>query len=304
MLRITCIGEVMVELHLTDRRVRFGGDTANVAVYLSRSLGPRCEITYVTGLGSTPASAWLRRRLADEAVSVWPTLPTSDREPGVYAIDCAPDGERSFSYWREESAARHFFQSWPREQMDLVLSTADLVVVSGITAALMAPQRAASLIHHLRACREAGARIAFDTNYRPRLWPGPEVAGERLRALGESADIVLTTLEDEASLWGMGAADQIIRHWQDLGVPEIVVRDGARGCVAADRSGVQHVASSPVAAKDTTAAGDAHSAGYLARRLLGESREAAAAYANALAAHIVRHPGAIAPRDASVDFAK
>ncbi len=49
---------------------------------------------------------------------------------------------------------------------------------------------------------------------------------------------------------------------------------------------------------DTTAAGDAFDAGYIAARLRGETPERSAVAGHALAATVVGHRGALAPRPA------
>ena len=48
---------------------------------------------------------------------------------------------------------------------------------------------------------------------------------------------------------------------------------------------------------DTTGAGDSFNAGYIATRLAGETPEVALARAQALAAEVVQHRGAIMPRE-------
>ena len=54
---------------------------------------------------------------------------------------------------------------------------------------------------------------------------------------------------------------------------------------------------------DTTAAGDSFAAAYLAARLRGAAPAEAARAGHALAGAVVRHPGAIIPRDAMPDLA-
>jgi 2-dehydro-3-deoxygluconokinase len=49
---------------------------------------------------------------------------------------------------------------------------------------------------------------------------------------------------------------------------------------------------------DTTAAGDAFNAAYVHARLAGARPVAAARHGHALAAIVIQHPGAIAPRSA------
>jgi 2-dehydro-3-deoxygluconokinase len=51
---------------------------------------------------------------------------------------------------------------------------------------------------------------------------------------------------------------------------------------------------------DTTAAGDSFNAGYLAARLKEQTPHDAAKAAHALAAEVVRHRGAIIPREQRV----
>ena len=53
---------------------------------------------------------------------------------------------------------------------------------------------------------------------------------------------------------------------------------------------------SPVQVIDTTAAGDAFDAGYVAARLRGATPEEGAVAGHALAATVVGHRGALAPR--------
>ncbi len=50
---------------------------------------------------------------------------------------------------------------------------------------------------------------------------------------------------------------------------------------------------------DTTAAGDSFNAAYIAARLSGDGPQAAAAAAHRLAGEVIRHRGAIMPRDAA-----
>ena len=84
------------------------------------------------------------------------------------------------------------------------------------------------------------------------------------------------------------------------GVTEIILKDGAAGPViwaAGLRSAGPLKAATRVV--DTSGAGDAFNAGYLASRLRGSSPEQAAVQGHELAIHVIGHRGAIPPRLAS-----
>ena len=143
--------------------------------------------------------------------------------------------------------------------------------------------------------REQGGRVAFDGNYRPRLWQDGATA-RALRDAGiRTADIGLPTLEDEAALSGAVSADEVAAHWQGLGCDEVVVKLGAEGCRLPD--GTIIAPEHRLEPVDTSGAGDAFNAGYLNARMHGASIEEAARAGHALAGWTIMRPGAIPSRD-------
>src|ERR1700722_719248 len=87
-------------------RLGYGGDTLNTAIHLAR-MG--MEVSYVTALGSDPFSADLRTAWTAEGLDPTSLLTDPARNVGLYAIRTDDAGERTFSYWRGESAARGMF---------------------------------------------------------------------------------------------------------------------------------------------------------------------------------------------------
>jgi 2-dehydro-3-deoxygluconokinase len=285
----------MIELtHHDDSTLRLGyaGDTYNTAVYLRRVADELCldlEIGYLTGIGADEYSAamraaWAAEGIADRAILV------ANRQPGLYAIRVDPAGERRFSYWREQSAARALFTG--TEWLDRL--DADLVYLSGITLQLMTPHSRAGLISRLRELRATGVRIVFDTNYRPAGWPGRDVAASAMDAVAGSADVVLATLDDETALHDVVSPADAVARLAALGPAEVVVKAGADGAWLAHGTHIPAVTCDSVA--DTTAAGDSFAAGYLAARLTGSPPTEAAALGARVAATVIAHPGAIIPR--------
>jgi 2-dehydro-3-deoxygluconokinase len=159
-------GQAFGAMHQT-----FGGDTLNSAVYLARC-GARTGVqaSYVTALGDDGFSSGLLERWQVEGVGVQWVRRLPGRLPGLYLIEVDAAGERHFSYWRDNAAARSLFDA-PSTPLEHGLDQVDLLYLSGISLAILPPagrERLFGVMQHLRA---RGARVAFDNNYRPRLWP-------------------------------------------------------------------------------------------------------------------------------------
>jgi 2-dehydro-3-deoxygluconokinase len=296
---VACVGECMLELRHTDDhtlRLAFAGDTYNTAVYLRRvadRLGLAVDVGYLTGLGTDEYSnamraAWHEEGISDHAVVV------ADRVPGVYSIRTDADGERRFTYWRGESAARAALA----EPGFWNALTGDLVHLSGITLQLVPPRAQAALIDALHRVRADGGRVSFDTNYRPAGWPSPADAARAFAAVCAETDIVLASQADEQLLHGRETPETTIRRLLAVGPCEVILRAGCDGAYVAIGDTIQHAPAERVdEVVDTTAAGDAASGAYLAARLAGHGLLGACRLANAVGAAVIQHPGALIPRN-------
>lgn len=294
MARIVCCGEGMLELSRDSGwKLGYGGDTLNTAIHLAR-LGH--DVAYLTALGKDAFSADLRQRWEDEGLdtSLIQTHPT--RNVGLYAISTDDAGERSFTYWRDNSAARELFDLADNDVRQRAIEGCDLFYYSLISAAVLPRNGQIGLFMLANMVREDGGRVAFDGNYRPKLWESTAVAGAVHDAAIRTADIGLPTLDDECELAGPRDAATVATHWQGLGCAETIVKLGAEGCRLPDGQVVApHEALDPV---DTSGAGDAFNAGYLDARLRGLAPAEAAAAGHELAGWTIMRPGAIPPRDA------
>lgn len=293
-MRAVFVGEAMLELSRDGERWRlaYGGDTLNTAIHLARA---GVDVGYLTALGDDPFSDEMKREWQAEGLNVSLVLTHPDRHAGLYAIDTDTAGERSFTYWRDHAAAREMFAlpSMPRALQ--IAERGELLAFSLITLAIMPPQARAELLALAERVRAHGGKVAFDGNYRPRLWSDPAEARAARDAAIACADIGLPTLEDEAALSGSVTADDVSAYWQELGCAETVVKLGAAGCRLPDGQIIAPEATFvPI---DTSGAGDAFNAGYLAARLEGASIEDAARAGHALAGWTIMRRGAIPPRD-------
>jgi len=290
------IGECMIELSAgngADWRMGFAGDTFNTAWYVRAILPDAKRVAYVTGLGDDPFSDKMRDFFLRAGVETDRIRTIAGRRPGLYAITL-DKAERSFTYWRGESAARCLADnaSWLRR----ATSGAGVLYLSGITLAILTPPARQRLMKALAAARRAGATIAFDPNYRPVLWPSKKAAGEAIEAAFAISDIALPTLSDAEALFGKSfwrIADGLAQSGSELVVkngeePALVFWDGRQSEVP------------PLEAKrlvDTTGAGDSFSGAYLAGRIMRLDPLRAARLGHAVAAEVVGVHGALAKID-------
>ncbi|HEX7851868.1 MAG TPA: sugar kinase [Sphingomonas sp.] len=300
MARIVLAGEGMIELSRGDGgewRLGYGGDTLNTAIHLARH-GE--QVAYLTALGDDPFSADLRAEWSGEGIDPALVLTDPSRNPGLYAITTDSAGERTFSYWRNDSAARQTFALPGIEAALAKTERADLLGFSLISLAILPPEGRAVLLGLARRMRAAGKAVAFDGNYRPRLWAD---AGSARAARDEAiacCTIGLPTLEDEALIGDDGTPEEIAARWQAAGAAEVVVKLGPDGCLVA---GERVLPPARLAPRDTSGAGDAFNAGYLHARLAGAAPPEAAMAGHRLAGWVVMRPGAVPPRDADSPYA-
>ena len=292
--RIVCVGEGMLELAQAGGQWRLGhgGDTLNTAIHLARA---GCNVAYLTALGADPFSADMKRRWQDEGLDTSLVLTHPTRQPGLYAISTDAAGERSFTYWRDTSAARDLFALHAVDRAMAECEWVDLFYFSLISLAILPPDHRRHLIELASLIQAHGGRVAFDGNYRPRLWAGAEEAREARDAAIAVADIGLPTLADEIALSGAGSAEQVAAHWNGRGCSETVVKLGEEGCRLPD--GIIVAPDKALEPVDTSGAGDAFNAGYLAARLGDATPEEAASAGHRLAGWTIMRPGAIPPRD-------
>ncbi len=294
----------MLELDWGERSTpwRFGGDTLNTAVYLAR-LG--CDTTYVTALGSDAMSAWLAQSWETEGIRcILRRVP--GRLPGLYAVHTDADGERHFHYWRSESAARSLLEPDDDDDeflrnMAQALLDFDWVYVSLISLSVFGPSGSTLLLDMVQQARRHGTKLAFDSNYRAAGWASVSLARDTLCRWLPAVDTYLPSFADECDLFHLSDPNAVHKRLGGLDCPEIVLKDGPRACWVRTQTGQMLEPHAPPRAThptDTTGAGDAFNAGYLAARGRGDAVPIAVAQGHRVALQVIARRGAIVPRAA------
>ena len=293
---IVSIGECMLELSGKggeDWRMGFAGDTLNTLWALHALSGPDRPANYISAFGDDPFSSEQIAFFTANGIGIGESPIIAGARPGLYAITLT-GAERSFTYWRNDSAARQLASDPAR--LAKSLENQALVYFSGITLAILEPAARKVLLEAIGAARKAGSLVAFDANYRPRLWKSPDEAQAAVAEALAVTDIALPTFPDEQALYGDASPEATADRLAAAGVAEIVVKDGelpatVRHDGKTETVDAVHVAS-PV---DTTGAGDSFNGSYLAARLAGLSPVEATRKAHAVAAAVVQVRGALAP---------
>lgn len=299
MTRIVSIGECMIEMSGRDGvmwRQGFAGDTFNTLWYL-RALSPQKTIAdYVSAFGDDPFSREQIGFLRANGIGIARSPVIPGLAPGLYAITLDRHGERSFTYWRRDAAARRLADD--HDALVESLHGAGLIYFSGITLAILADRAREDLLDIIDSARSRDTVVAFDPNYRPRLWPDAGAARTAMRAAYSAASIVLPTFDDEQALFGDASPGDTVERIRHHGPGEIVVKSGGDEALVAIDMEVTPVAPPKlVEPLDTTGAGDSFNGAYLAARLAGKSPGDSALFAHGIAGMVIRNYGALMPME-------
>lgn len=291
---LVCMGEPMLEFNQQPMGVdgrRFylegpGGDTSNAAVAAARQ---GAAVAYVTAVGRDPAGDRFMELWAAEGVECSAVGRSDVRATAVYFVTHSAKGHE-FLYYRRDSAASAVGVADVPEAM---IAGAKYFYASGISQGISA-SAADAVFHAIAVARLHGVQVAYDTNYRPLLWPVARAAAVIHAAIGQ-ADIALPSLEDAQVLSGLSGADAICDFYLRLGPRLVVLKMGAEGALVATPTSRLRIPPFPCAFVDGTGAGDSFCGSFLARMIAGDTAEEAARYAAVAAALKTEGYGAVAP---------
>jgi len=292
---IASVGECMLELSGAAGggwNLGYAGDTFNTLWALRALTDEQHSADYISAFGDDPFSEKQIAFFGEAGIGIADSPVIPGVRPGLYAITLT-GAERSFTYWRNDAAARQLASDPAR----LAKSFAGraLIYFSGITLAIVPQADHANLFKALADARQAGSVVAFDPNYRPRLWSSAEAAKAALAAALAVTDIALPTFPDEQALYGDRDLVATAERLSVAGVGEIAVKDGEKPALIAAGTRRDPVPAVSVQAVDTTGAGDSFNGAYLAARLRGDSPAEAAVRAHRVAGAVVQVRGAVAP---------
>jgi 2-dehydro-3-deoxygluconokinase len=298
MIDIAIIGEVMIELTAQADNTysqSVAGDTYNTACTL-QCLG--LKVVYVTDLGTGPSANSIRDHVADFTIQLLEPQHKTLLEPGSYTVSNDSQGERSFEYNRNNSAANALFNDV--EAFKIILNRipkSRFCYFSGITLALMNIECRQLLGRFLTKFREQGGKVILDPNYRPIIWESQDEAQKTIAQFRLNADIYLPGLEEEALLYAATSSEQVVTQLMAEGMNEIVIKNGAESCTLLSEKTIEQVDINPsTSVVDTTGAGDTFNGGYIGARCKGVNPKEAIIFAASAAAMILNVRGGVLPK--------
>jgi 2-dehydro-3-deoxygluconokinase len=296
---LVALGEPLLEFNQTrqasDQYLQgFGGDTSNCVIAAAR-LG--AATAYITRLGDDAfgrkfLALWQEERVDASGVSIDP-----DANTGIYFVTHGANGHE-FSYLRAGSAASRMR---PSDLPLPVIRSSKVLHVSGISQAISA-SACDTVFAAIETARDAGARISFDCNVRPKLWPLPRARAVIIATMA-LCDWFLPSLDEAVQLSGKEEPDSILDWCHGRGAPVVALKMGGEGVWVSTGETREHIGGMRVDAIDATGAGDCFDGAFAARLVAGDTPFAAGRYANAAAALATTGYGAVAPLPRHADVA-
>jgi 2-dehydro-3-deoxygluconokinase len=314
MKNVYVFGECMIELRVdktlnslengTSPKIlkqSFAGDVLNSAIYLKRTF-PEINTHFVSVLGSDKFSADMLDFFKQEHIGCDLVFQTESKIPGLYAIETDGSGERTFSYWRENSAAKEVM-SFIHDNEIAQLSLGDLFFFSGISLAVIKPDDRPFFWEMLEKLNHAGVKIVFDPNYRSKMWEVKAQAKEQFALAFKYAHILLPGVDDFEQLYGIDTLESVLNFCKRYQFDELVIKNGEDGVLCYIEGQVSHFYIKPVTqVVDTTSAGDSFNGVYIGARTQGYDLNHAIKLASNAAGFVIQHSGAIIEKKAYKAF--
>ncbi|MFC3120685.1 sugar kinase [Agaribacter flavus] len=300
-LDLLVIGEPLGELQWADKHsidVKFAGDVLNTAIYAKR-LFSKISVGLLTAIGTDRFSENLSELLDNESLDSSGVKVLENSTLGLYGIELSETGERSFTYWRNSSAAKRMVEVHEESFASLLANPPKYCLFTGITLAILDNASREKLISFLSSLSAAGTCVAFDPNYRPILWESQAVAKWWMEKAFGATDLLLPGVDELELLFELKGVDACNALLSKFDIKEVVFKaDDDGNFVYIDNQKTIHMPFVPAEKQvDSTAAGDSFAGAYLGSKINGADHQVALHNARQTASTVVQYQGAIISED-------
>ncbi|KGJ88290.1 sugar kinase [Colwellia psychrerythraea] len=301
MVNVVVMGECMIEFSPAGNscyKQAFAGDIYNTAVYLKRLQNSAVDISILTAVGCDALSNAMVDDFKASGIDTSFVQRVSHRQTGAYLIEISAEGERSFVYWRDTSAAKLTISQLEDNAKRALIDQCDVFYFSGISIAILAKEDRQAFWLFLAELKQAGVRIVFDSNFRSRLWESKADAISQFDQALSISDLVFAGVEDFNLLYDLNSFSDVDNFLNEFAINELIIKNGPDDIFYRSTIEQFEVEISPVeCVVDSTSAGDSFNSGYLSARMNGSSSKEAIEHACRVSACVIQHKGAVINQD-------
>ena len=213
---VTALGELLVDFTMNGISAQQnqlfeanpGGAPCNVLAMLQKL---NRHTAFIGKVGNDSFGKMLKDTVSTQGINT-DNLLMDDKVPTTLAfVHTAPDGDRSFSFYRNPGADMML----KAEEINLELINSSKIFHFG-TLSMTEPNIEATTKAAVAQAKKAGAIISFDPNLRPPLWDSLETAKEKIRYGLSQCDILKISDDEIEFLTGTDDIDEGIQRIREV----------------------------------------------------------------------------------------
>ena len=292
-INVCSIGEAMIEISNIKNSLynqSFAGDTLNFCNYLDKK---KLNAFFLSAIGKSEINQSLLDFVKSKNISTKYIKQINQFEVGLYLIKNKDNGEKQFFYWRDESAAKHYFNNIDFLNLYKELKNFDYIYFSGITLSIIHISKLNNFIKLLKLLKSKKIKIVFDFNIRPSRWNKKNL-NIFLDSVLKFVDICFLSGED-MNYWknknNIKSYEQIVRKYK---LKHSIFRKNAKFTyVFLNKTRYVFKNKLLKTVVDTSGAGDGFNAAYLSNFIVNNDPVLALKAGSSLGSKIVMKKGAI-----------
>jgi ribokinase len=236
------------EVFIPKMNIEFGGSAANTAVACAR-LGLRTM--FFGKIGDDFFGQMILNKFKEENVNTSLIVKTRNNSTGICFIAVDKLGDRRM--FAHSGAANEINSSDLKD--DSILKRIKVLYLASL-------QNTKVLSELAKKAKGYGTSVVLN--------PGALIVNQGLdiaKPILFNTDIYISSLNEAERLFNTNDLKKIRMHLLSFGIKELVITLGKKGCYVADEKSSYKIPSIKVKVKDTTGAGDAFTAGFLAAKI-------------------------------------
>ncbi|MCL2054685.1 MAG: carbohydrate kinase [Oscillospiraceae bacterium] len=237
-----------------------GGAPANVAVMASRL---RVPSGFIGKLGKDMFGNYLKDTLKAEKVNTEGLIMDKAFSTTLAFVRKSDEEEREFIFYRKNGADTNLNYN----EIKLKLIDNCKILHFGALMLTAEPSKSA-VINAVEYAKQQGKIISYDPNWREGLWKSRNEAVQAMRSVLRYVDIIKVSELELQIITESGNLIPSIAKLLNSGVKIVLITQGAKGCIAATKSGIERLPTYKVETIDTLGSGDSFLGAFLSKLAL------------------------------------